>query len=577
MALTPEQRARALTLQAEKMRMKQSQPGTTLEYRTGMEATTPGSDALNYRPEMAVSSTQGETMQYRGQVVLPPRPSPAAAQTGGLTAEQRTAALRLQAEKRRQAQAIPVAPVTAPKEEGSFLGDMARAIVKPIAQLPIQFARTIGSSAASLAGNEEAAVRYARPVNVPFLGEVKTLGGPSTPSATGLTASPKETLGQAFDIASLAVSGGKGILGGLKAGAKTGLLAGVGEGLKNEKGTTRDLIASGVTGTLFGGVTGGLIPAVGKAVSSIKGTVAPDVFKSLKSAIKAPKNIQNFDEALQTAVKEVAPEATTITDLRSFKDALGKAKTRIWSEVKQGLSKAGKEPSVSLNKAADKIENLANSPIYQLGDEAEKTRLLAEAQKLRQVKLSPEDAEEILEVLNARESSYYKKNMTSRSQAERSDPMLAKDLAIADSIRGELDSLISGFGKLKKRWGQVSAVERAVSDRIPVAERQNITSLAEQISAARTAGNVLGSVATGNVGSAIGNLGDYAVATFAKGMEESDTKVAKAFSKLVKDQGKSFKIPENVKRKASSVAKPLLKAAKRAAEITAAKLPSRRD
>lgn len=529
------------------------------------------------RARLEARARQKQMQEAQGMPSQPPAPAAVQA-AGGLTAEQRA---RLDARARqKQAQAIPAAPtapVSAPKKEGSFLGDMARSVIKPIAQLPVQFVRTIASNTAALSGNQEAATRYARPVNVPFLGEVKALGRGATPEAQELVASPKETLGQAFDIASTAVSGGKGILGGLKAGAKSGLLAGVGEGLKNEKGTTRDLIASGVTGTLFGSVVGGGLPAIGEVASSIKGVISPNVQSSLKSAIKAPKNMQNFDVSLENAVKEVAPEAKDITDLRSFKDALGRAKTRIWSEVKQKLSEAGKEQTVSLNKAADKIEALANSPIYRLGDEAEKSRLLAEAQRLREIRLSPEEAEDILEILNARESSYYKKNMTSRSQAERADPMLAKELAVADSIRSELDELISGFGALKKKWGDVSSVKRAVDDRIPVSERQNIMSLAEQISAARTAGNVLGSVATGNFGSAVGNLGDYAVATFAKGMEEADAKVARAFSKLTRDQAKSFKIPGNVKRKASRISKPLLQAAKRAAEITAAKLPSRKD
>ena len=67
MASLPEQRARALALQTEKTNETVATRDYTLEYRTGMGASTAGSDTLNYRPEMAASSTQGETMQYRGR------------------------------------------------------------------------------------------------------------------------------------------------------------------------------------------------------------------------------------------------------------------------------------------------------------------------------------------------------------------------------------------------------------------------------------------------------------------------------------------------------------------------------
>ena len=99
-------------------------------------------------------------------------------------------------------------------------------------------------------------------------------------------------------------------------------------------------------------------------------------------------------------------------------------------------------------------------------------------------------------------------------------------------------------------------------------ERQNITSLAEQVSAARTAGNVLGSVATGNFGSAIGQLGDVAVASSLKTLEEADSKVARAFQQVAKNKKPSVELPM-VKDK---IVKPTLGAAKRALEMRAGRI-----
>ena len=456
---------------------------------------------------------------------------------------------------------------TSGQKIGTLVGDIARGVIKPIGQMPVQFGRTIASNVAGLFGNEEASQRFARPVNVPFLGEVKTLGSAPTPSARGMTATTDDLFAQSLETGASLLPGGRGIIGGLKTGAKVGALSGAAETIRGEGETLGDIAKGALGGALLGGVVGGGASALSSGIKYAKSIVKPEVEQLLKSAIKAPKNMANFSSDLKVAVKEVATDAGNIKDLPSFAATLKTAKNKVWQEVKEKLAGSPKGAEVSLDNAAAKIEALSNKPVFKVLGGNKKEELLAMAERLRGVKLDPTDAESILEDLNAKEAAYYKKNASSRSLAEKADPDLAAELQIADTIREELDSLISGFGGLKKKYGSLANVYRAVSDRIPVAERQNITSLSEQISAARTAGNVLGSVATGNFGSAVGQLGDVALASTLKTLEQADNKVARAFQQVAKNKKPSVILPL-VKDK---LIKPTLGAVKRAAEMRAGK------
>lgn len=461
---------------------------------------------------------------------------------------------------------------TALQKTGGMLRDIARGVVKPIAQLPIQYARTVASNVAGVAGFENAATRFAKPVNVPFLGEVKTLGYGATPEAQNYTATPNETVAQTLDIAASTLPNGKGILGALKTGVKVGALSGASEALRKPGVTAKDLNRGIVSGGVLGGVFGGGTSALGAVARGVKNVVSPDVEKALVSAIKPAKSIQNFGESLQVVLKEVAPEAKNITSLKVLSDVIKSKKAQVWSEVKEKLASTPNGAQVTLENAANAIEKLASKPIYKLGDQGVKESLLSMANKLRGLKLDPVEAEDILEDLNARATAYYRKNNIGRAAAEKADPSLAADLAIADTIRGELDRLVNGLGQAKKIYGALATVGQAVNDRIPVAERANITSLAEQVSAARTAGNVLGSLATGNYVGALGQAGDVLMASTLKGLEEADSKVARAFAKFSQQSQPAAAALRAAREK---VVNPAIGILKRAAEMRVGKTLSK--
>lgn len=457
---------------------------------------------------------------------------------------------------------------TSGQKIGALVGDIARGVIKPIGQMPVQFGRTIASNVAGLFGNEAAAERFARPVNIPFLGEVKTLGSAPTPSARGLTATTDDLFAQSLETAASVIPGGKGVIGGLKTGLKVGALSGAAEAIRNKGETLGDIAKGAVGGALLGGVVGGSASALSSGLKYAKNIVKPEVEQLLKSAIRAPKSMANFSDDLKVAVQEIAPEAGNINTLPALASTLKTAKNKVWGAVKEKLAGSPKGAVVSLDGAATRIDGLANKPVFKVLGSSKQDELRALAERLRGVKLDPIDAEDILEDLNAKEAAYYKKNASSRALAEKSDPDLAAELQIADTIRDELNTLLDGFGGLKKKYGALANVYRAVNDRIPMVERQNITSLAEQVSAARTAGNVLGSVATGNFGSAIGQLGDVAVASSLKTLEAADSKIARAFQQIAKNKKPSVFLPVVKER----LVNPALGAAKRALEMRAGRI-----
>ncbi len=479
----------------------------------------------------------------------------------------------------------PVTPQAQPKslfsQFADFTGSMARAAIKPIAQTAIQMPRALMAGVSGLAGDTEAEAAWSKPVNVPFLGEVKGLSANPEDAQKYGTQTARETAGQALEMGASLVPTGKGIIGGLKTGAAVGALSGAGTEIAKEGSSAGDVVKSSLIGGTIGGVMGAAVPAaesVGKwAVGTAKSIVHPEAEQSLIKAIKPGKNNVTFKSDLQTTLGELEPHADKIKDLPSLDAAIKAKKLEVWESVKSKLQNEGKDAAVDFSPAADAIDKIAQKPIFKLKDPQAAEQLTTLSERLRGQKLSFAEAEDALESLNAGLDAYYKKNMSSRSLAQRADPAVAADIEIADAIRKQFDDKLEGFGTLKKTYGALANVGREVSGRIPVAERQNMMSLAEQISAARTAGNVAGSALTGNFGQAIGHTLDFIVANKMKAADTSDAKVASAFQALLnakKPQSMLSKATD-VAGKASSKLAPAGKVIQRGATMEAASFPAR--
>lgn len=453
-------------------------------------------------------------------------------------------------------------------------GGLLRAVVKPIGQQLIQFPRAIVSGAAGLAsaagapGAANLKAAAMRPINVPFLGEVKALE--ATPGAQGATS--REIAGQTLETAASVLPAGKTGWGAVSAGMKAGGLSGAGGALQMSEKPLRQV----ATEAAFGAAAGGLLGGVAPAIKSLKNTVSPSVREGLIKAIRPPKGNQTFAKDVDTVVQELAPKASEITSLQSLASAIRDKRKQVWTEVRNRLGtkmQAG-DAIVDLSPAATRIEALAKHPVLNIQGGNAKERLLQTAQNVRSQKYSVEEAEEVLESLNAQMEAYYKKNNIGRAAAEKADPDVAANLAIMDEIRSGLDKKMSGFKDLKHRYGALSNVGDQVNRRIPVAEAANQFNLAEQISAGRTTANVLGGLVTGNWGQAASQMADFGVTAGLKELEKSDSKVAAAFSQVARSSGFLNRAAQAL-RPVGAALRPVGKALERGAIMKAGGLLSR--
>lgn len=188
---------------------------------------------------------------------------------------------------------LATAPIVAPTEDkppepgffeklGGGVLDIAKGIIKPVASTVVQFPRAIASGIAGLTGNEEAMAEYSKPINVPFLGEVKGLSAVPGDAEKYGTKTAGQMLGQAAEIGANLIGGegavgvAKGVgkqgilkagLAGAKTGIKAGALGGFGSGME-DKLSAEGVVGSTIAGSALGGVLGGALGAGGTAIAN---------------------------------------------------------------------------------------------------------------------------------------------------------------------------------------------------------------------------------------------------------------------------------------------------------------------
>lgn len=470
-------------------------------------------------------------------------------------------------------------PEKGQKPDG-FLVSLAKGVVKPFVTAGVTAASAtqgasnllVGGLAKAIGADTFAEKRFAEAnrvtkegYNVPGFGQMKPVGSTIGTEKGAYKNEVKRMLGTGGEIAGTIGAGsaasvvGKGVVKGAllqaaKAGAIEGGLAGAasgfGQGVQKENVSAGSLAADTALGGVLGAATGAVVPAVAGLVKGAIRTVNPGVKVLLKSAVKPTgQAAKTFDASLDKALPALEKYATQVKDLRSLDTAIRAAKAETWDVIQSGLAGAEKEGAlVDGNKIGEAIRSAMNNKKIQREAPDLLTKLEAKAKAYEGQKLSPVEAEDILEATNASMQSYFNKNKVSQALAEKADPEIAAEVKLAASIREELDRIVSlsdtkGFGELKKVYGALSQLGSHVSNRIPIAERANMTSLAEQISAARTAGNVAVNLATLNPGQAVASLGDYATARILKTLESSDSKVSRAFSMFQKQLKKTAKKP----------------------------------
>ena len=351
------------------------------------------------------------------------------------------------------------------------------------------------------------------------------------------------------------------ILGDVKAGftpkevgGKVGILEGSIATAKNlSKGITKDLILSP-----------GFKDVIKREYRYARyGQNAPVItsrdIRLLNSAIKPAKakgQSGRWNSDLEVVMSEVSDKP--ISSIVELDKAIKDRKAEVWSDVENALKEGDKEQiKIDGDAIAQAIRERKNNPKLQLENtkyvrNAETGEMLLKEtgplKRLEDLATAYEgknidflDAETILETINAETQMYYKKNMTSRSVAERADPILASKLDIARVIREQQDLLLegielNGFANLKKTYGALSSVGEEVQNRMFNDNKLQISSLAQKVASGRQAMTVMAGLATGNPAIALGGLADKVLTDYVKSLDEASSKINRAMESIKKNK-----------------------------------------
>jgi hypothetical protein len=372
----------------------------------------------------------------------------------------------------------------------------------------------------------------------------------------------KEGLGKGLELGSYAIGGGgvgavgnttvKGLVGqgvkqGVKAGVSSGFVGGVGRGLQEDK-SIKGAAGQGVIEGIVGGITGGVLGGVAAVPSAARRFISPEASDAITRAIKPAANNTGWDDAIKTALPDIAETASQLKVQPKNVDDLipvtNVAKKSIWNRV-QTIIGANKDASIDGNKIADAMMGTIDKrTAIQNPGLVERIRQVADTYR-RKIPLS--EAEDFLQAANNDLESYYAKNKVGQRVAL-GDPEKAFVVREAEALRSQMYGLLDSLGSpeartLKKRYGNLTNFEKELLRRRNVAARQNPESLAEQLSFASGAAKVLKSAANTNFGDAIEGASQMVGARYLKNKNTTDALIETAFTKLLKKPGYVEKVP----------------------------------
>jgi len=260
----------------------------------------------------------------------------------------------------------------------------------------------------------------------------------------------------------------------------------------------------------------------------------------LTSAIKPKNSNFRFKDDLPVVMRELADDIPKI--VAGAEEGAG---YRMLSAIKQRMSSVWDEIDAKLLEATGRgaMINQADEIAEEILKGLDNVKLRRESpEKLQKIMefadkyrgaIPAKEAQEILSATNAKLQSFYRSANTSRNKVFKSDPMLAMHIRLAEKLREQLDNAIGDKG-LKRRWSALINVQGELEKRLIVASRQNITSLAEQLSIGQAVTGGVGKLATGNVPGAAAKLGQIGVVRRLKVMDSTDGKIFRAFNRSLK-------------------------------------------
>lgn len=330
---------------------------------------------------------------------------------------------------------------------------------------------------------------------------------------------------------------------GAKEGLRAGALAGFGTGLQQEDKTVGSVIkdtAIGAGGGLALGFAAGPLPAAVAGVArGTKNFISPSVEAALTKAIKPGKNNTVWSKALNTALPYLADTTKKlgikVENLDDLSTVVKATKVRIWETIDDALGRNGKLEFDGNYIADEMLKSITKRTELQNPTLAEKIRFQADTYRR---KVNVKEAEEFLEQANAELQGFYAQSGF-KQRATSQNPQIGHVVNEAEAIRKSLDDIISTtdgtpFAYYKKLYGYLINLEKEVTGRVNVAVRQNPDSLAEQLSFAAGAGNIIESAANMQFGTALKGTAQILGGRYLKNKNTSDKLIKDAFKKLLK-------------------------------------------
>src|SRR6267142_1310050 len=348
-------------------------------------------------------------------------------------------------------------------------------------------------------------------------------------------------------------------VGGTGAGIGFGIKGGAEALTGRQEGETREQEIERRVGGAGQAVMG--IPSLSHAGASTKSAVQSKLSSDpperlMTKAVKPSATKTDFETSVSTAMPDLKKaEAILGRPVKSIGDAIEAttlAKKAVWKEYEATVHQAQKvfpnAPSMSTidgNAIADRmVSSIDKRTRVQSPELAEKIQRIADTYR-RPITL--EEAEDFLQSANNELHSFYAKNKVGQSVAAK-DPTTGHIVAEAEGLRAELYKTLNQLtGKnaaaIKKRYGSLASMEDSMLRRKIVADRQQPTSLSEQIGRWAGAGKLVKGIFTGSLAEAASGIAEAGAAKWLKEQQTTDALIEKAFANYGKAPVKKPQMP----------------------------------
>ncbi len=462
-----------------------------------------------------------------------------------------------------------------PKEPG-MVQKFAQGVASPFLRTGLTLARAAGAVSYIASGDREKAATLldrSQPTNLGYFGDVKPVGLANfNEGGKAVAKSALDTVGVGTELASYAIGGEgtsglvkagfkgivkEGILQGAKTGLQVGALQGLGSGLQKEDATlgsvAKDTFVGGLGGALTGGALGGVTSGISAGVRGVANKFSQNFSKQADEAIvngiergikpsvagkKTPTLYNNFLDRSKLAVKYITETKNELglkklpKTMDEFSDAISKAKTNVFAKYNYLNKVAGQgEARVYLQPVVNELSNIAKDPV--LSDVAPQVSKYAQDLAETYTKrgfYTTEEAQKAIELFNSKLKAYYR-----NPSPELANKVYMENMVV-NNLRKELDSTIQNasgqnYQALKNVYGALSDLEKEVSHRAVVVNRQNVKGLAD-LSDIYTGSQMIEGLLTGNPLQITRGLVGKTIATTYKTLNNPDRIIQQMFDKV---------------------------------------------